>query len=241
MSNALEIFRKSIPIIADGIFFDIVRDILSEINKDPTILQKDDETMKKKLRAQGKKNSQGTGNAVTAQEASFAVLLETHGFQFIPKTKKGEHIKYIKKNNLSDGNYYIYQVNGSQQSIDFGIILVRSKEIVKQINIDLKHSENSIIFLNDGWFNDDILYIVTWNDKVKTQTFIGLGQHIRTEEDNEIMNILLKFKKEKNSETKKNRFLIPYIRFANRYSCEQFTEDFTIENFNKVKEYLSKQ
>lgn len=222
-----------------ALFNENIAKVLNKIYTDPSILQNDDEPMRIKLRSQGKKDSQGTGNAVTPQEAYFAVLLESNGFTFIPKEKKGNHIKYIKKNNLSDGLYYIYQVNGSQQSIDFGLILLKNKEIIEQINFDLKHSNNDVIFLNDGWFENNVIYLVTWFNKETVKSFIGLGQHIPTKEDKEIMDILLKFKKGKNSETKKGGFLIPYLRFANRYLCSQFTEDFTKENYEKVKQFLT--
>lgn len=213
--------------------------VLSEIHNDPSILKKNDAVVKAKLQSQGKKDSQGTGNQVTPQETSFAILLEKYGFTFISKEKKNDHLIYIEANDLNDGLYYIYQVNGSQASIDFAAFHLVKKAIVKQFNFDLKHTTNNIFYLNDGWFHKDIIYIVSWSEKKTLKSFIGLGQNIPSKEDSERMEKLLQIKKTMNTtENKKVGSLITYIRFANRYSCEKFDTNFTKENFEKLLSYI---
>jgi len=213
--------------------------LLNEIRSDPLILKKNDSKMKSFLQSQGNIDSQGTGNQVTPQEASFAILLEKYGFKFISKPKKNDHVFYIESNNVKDGIYYIYQFNGTQASIDFASFLVIDKMIIEQFNFDLKHSNSNIFYLNDGWFHKDIIYIVTWSSKKVVKTFIGLGQNIPTKEENDEMNELLKFKKEKNSGKKKVGSLNIYIRFANRYSCDRFTDDYSSDNYKKVSDFIT--
>jgi len=218
--------------------------ILELILKDPSLLKEDDIIIKKKLQSQGNSDSQGTGNQITSQESSFAKVLEINGFTFIPKSKKNDHINHIQKNNIIDGFYYIYQVNGTQASIDFATILIIDKLIIEQFNFDLKHTTSNIFYLNDGWFHKDIIYIVSWIKKLKKEKenmiFIGLGQDIPTKEENDEMKILLNFKKEKNSSNKKVGSLYTYIRFANRFSCERFNIDYTNDKFKKVKDFINK-
>ena len=216
-----------------------VLNLLNEINTDSSCLKKNDAKMKAILQSQGNIDSQGTGNQVTPQETSFALLLEKYEFKFISKPKKNDHISYIESNDVKDGIYYIYQFNGSQASIDFAVFLIIDKMIIEQFNFDLKHTKSNIFYLNDGWFHKDIIYIVTWCSKNVVKTFIGLGQNIPTKEENDEMNELLKFKKEKNSGKKKVGSLNIYIRFANRYSCDSFTDDYSCDNYKKVTEFIN--
>lgn len=219
-------------------FINSVKNVLQLIYNNPKLLKKTDASMKTKLQAQGKEDSQGTGNQVTPQEVSFAMALEENGFKFISKAKKNDHISYIKKNNIDNGHYYIYQVNGNQASIDFATLLIENKEIISQYNFDLKHTTSKTFYLNDGWFHKDIIYIVTWSPKKnEVKSFIGLGQQIPTKEEQEEMEELIEFKK-KNSDKKKVGSLFTYIRFANRYSCEKFDDAYTKDNFEKVIEFI---
>lgn len=221
------------------VFKNLVKNVLHLISNDPKLLKKSNATIKAKLQSQGKEESQGTGNQVTPQETSFAMVLEDNGFKFISKAKKNDHINYIKKNSITNGHYYIYQVNGNQASIDFAALLIEEKEIIAQYNFDLKHSTSKTFYLNDGWFHKDTIYIVTWSPKKnEVNSFIGLGQNIPTKEEEEEMNELIKFKKEKNNDKKKVGSLFTYIRFANRYSCERFDTAYTKENYDKTLEFI---
>ena len=207
------------------------RDLLTRIRGTPSLLEKSYPELQVKLRAQGNPNSQGTGNVVSPQESSFAHELESQGFIFIPKEKKNAHL-----NNLPDnGFFYTYQANGSQAAVDFQTHEVVDKAIVKSWSYDLKHTTSEVFFLNDGWFHAGIIYIVSWKPKASSETvFIGAGEDIPTEEETAYMNQLLKLKKDSNSTGKKVGSLCPYIRFANRYTCERFTDEFTSACFEKV-------
>lgn len=191
-----------------------------------------------KLQSQAKADSQGTGNKVTAQEASFAAVLESNSVQFQPKDAAFP---------TTPGYYYLYQVNGSQQSIDFRVFESDGKAVVRKVDLDLKHTSSDVFFLNDGWFNRDVIYIVTWNRRTsqprkritsEASTFIALGQDISSAAENEMMTELLTIKKKYNTEFKGVGSLCTYIRFANRYKCDRFTPEYTETCYAGVSAYL---
>lgn len=219
-------------------FRNAVHMLLYDFHTNATVLKQSDDRMRMKLRSQGKQGTQGTGNQVTDQETAFAVQAETRGFQFIPKEKKNDHVQYITKNALPDGHYYIYQVNGSQQSIDFGLLHVLNKTITDAIYFDLKHTLQQVFCLNDGWFEKDIIYVISWTHGGIDKTFIGLGQNIPTREESERMEALIQFKKQENSKNKKVGSLHITLRFANKYSCEGWNDMVVNQNFGYVTSFL---
>ena len=189
--------------------------------------------------------AQGTGNKVTAQEASFASVLESHGFVFQPKgtvsaTTTAEAAVVVVAHTL----FYNYQVNGSQKSIDFRVFETDgSGTVLAKIDLDLKHTSTDVFFLNDGWFHKDVVYVVTWNRRTsefrkkitsEPATFIGLGQDMYTPEEAAMMDELLALKHKYNTEFKGVGSLCTYIRFANRYKCDKMTPEFTEACFAKV-------
>lgn len=212
--------------------------VFTTIRSDPAILRKNIPTMVTQLQSQAKADSQGTGNKATAQEASFAAVLEENGIQFQPKDADLP---------TTPGYYYYYQANGSQQSIDFRIFESDGKTIVRTVDLDLKHTSSDVFFLNDGWFSKDVIYIVTWNRRTsqprkritsEVTTFIGLGQNIPSVRENEMMTELLAIKKKYNTEFKGVDSLCTYIRFANRYKCDRFTPEYTETCYTGVGTYL---
>ena len=193
----------------------------------------------KKLQGQAKKDTQGLGNKETDHEVCFAALLEEVGFQFLLKKKKDDHLKLLK--GLTDGCYYIYQVNGSQQSLDFQTILVESHAITRTFTYDLKHTTSNQFYLNDGWFLDNIIYVVTWSpDGKENKTMIGLGQTIPSEAEKEKYKKILEAKRLLNSQAEEedDTSLIVYHRFANRYLCKKFTEEWSSDRFTEVELFL---
>ena len=190
--------------------------VLQSIHINPSVLKQSNPKLVAFLQAQGDATSQGTGNKVTDQEACFAEVLEQNGFNFI--TKKG----------TSTENYYKYQPNGTQKSPDFEIY---DKQLNKTFRFDLKHTKGKTFYLNDGWFEKGTIYVISWSTN---KVLIGYGDTIPTEEENLEMEKLIQFKKECNSSDKKTGSLRKYIRFANQYSCEMFTTDFTTHQLNYV-------
>ncbi len=196
--------------------------------------------IKKKLHSQGDSSSQGSGNQVTDQETCFAAALETAGFKYsstkIPPTE--------------NGLYYIYQVNGTQRSIDFQAYDWTSGMKQKMVNFDLKHTKTDTFFLNDGWFHENIVYVVSWMRKtpavvpsrkkkiIEPATFIGLGQHIPTEEEISLYQELCEIKKKYNTEYKGAGSFHCYLRFANTYKCDRFTQEFTNQSLMTVLDTL---
>ena len=216
--------------------------VLDAIRANPLLLRQSLPEMEKKLQrhagkvvlAEGETSAaQGTGNKVTGQEASFAAVLESHCFVLQAKDKEI----------AAAGKYYYYQVNGSQKSIDFRVVQHDGTKVTGSADFDLKHSVGDVFFLNDGWFHENVIYVVSWMRKtseprkkkvVEPATFIGLGQDIPTKEETALMEELLAIKKKYNTEFKGCGSLCTYIRFANRYTCGRFTKEYTDECYEKV-------
>lgn len=217
-----------------------LRKVLQRIQTSPKLLCEDHPEMKKKLRSQGREGTQGTGNQVTDQEAAFAAVLESSGFVFLDNKAD------IKKQ--SHGIYYIYQVNGTQQSLDFQVLEIsESGEKTAFWNLDLKHTTDETFYLNDGWFLSGVIYIITWYRKTsafrkkitrEVETFVGFGQDIPSDDESACMKALQEMKARLNSENKKIGRLRTFLRFANKYVCD-FEPSFVEERYNRVIESLS--
>lgn len=212
--------------------------VLKAIAAEPALLRAaDTKAIAAKLQSQGNAASQGTGNKVTDHEASFATVLEANGFEFLPRGAETPDA----------GLRYIYQLNGTQQSVDFQVQEYKEKSLVGIVNFDLKHSTSDVFFLNDGWFHDNIVYVVTWERKTSAPrkritrelaTFVCLGQRVATAEENAFMERLIEMKKEMNAEHKTVGSLCPYVRFANRYKCDTFTVERTAAELEAVVGWL---
>jgi hypothetical protein len=213
-----------------------IKSFLTHLSTNPNSLRRDISTLseiKKKLHSQGDSASQGSGNQVTDQETCFATTLEEFGFNYSsPKVPA-----------ITDGFYYIYQVNGTQRSVDFQAFHFVEGTKRKIVNFDLKHTKTDIFFLNDGWFHENIVYVVSWMRKlseprkkkvVEPATFIALGQNIPTEEEANLYNELCEIKKKYNTDYKGLGSFHCYIRFANTYKCDRFTPEYTAENLASV-------
>jgi hypothetical protein len=212
-------------------FSKTIQAFLTQLNESPDLLRRDPAELaeiKKKLHTQGDATSQGSGNQVTDQETCFAATLEECGFKYssskVPPTE--------------DGFYYIYQVNGTQRSIDFQAYDWFAGTKRRAVNFDLKHTKTDTFFLNDGWFHEGIIYIVTWMRRiseprkkkvVEPATFIAFGEHIPTEEEIALYTELCEIKKKYNTDYKGSGSFHCYLRFANTYKCDRFTPEFTAE------------
>jgi hypothetical protein len=198
---------------------EIVTSLFQTISANPAILERKLPEMVAFLQRQGDTEGQGTGNKVTDQEACFADELTKRGFQFLPKDAP----------NPEAGFYYRYQLKGSQQSLDFGLREYEGGQLKKEVIVDLKHTNSKSFYLNDGWFEKGVYYIVSWNAGTKKNAIrrahIALGEEIPSAEEQAFMAELIAFKCAKNTDTKKVGSLRPYIRFANQYSCERFTAE----------------
>jgi hypothetical protein len=181
-----------------------------------------------------KTKGQGSSNKPTSHEAGIAIVLEAHGFI----------LAHRKLNPTDAGYYYRYQGKGSQQKGDFELFWVKHGNIQSKLMLDAKHSNTKIIILNDGWFDEETIYIISYNAGTpkypKYACFIGLGRDIPTECDDKIMYLIRELKKELNrtKKTMLTNFLGIYFRFANQYSCTQFTEEFAQDRLRKTLEWL---
>ncbi len=213
-----------------------IRPMLEYILQNPQALKRKCPELIATLQSQGNNDTDGTGNKVTNHEAAFAQVLNEFGFKWIPKKKKDDHLISLPK----EGHYYIYQANGTQQAIDFRLLYISNNMIKTSVDIDCKYSTNNKVFLNDGWFEKDIMYVMTWNSsKTDTHTFVGMGSTFTTPEEIHAMEIHREQKKKLNECVKKVGNLHFYIRSANQFSLKGFTPDFTTACMKTTIAWLS--
>lgn len=217
-----------------AIFKSKIIQALTHMREAPAELEMKNVVMFQKLTEYMKTTGQGSANEVKHHEANIAEKFESHGFLLAPRNTLPE----------TDGYYYVYQAGGSQQKGDFMLFWMLDGEMQSKIIFDAKHSNGKSIYLNDGWFEEDTIYIVSFNAGTakypKPTCLIGLGQHIPTEKDSEEMRRIIKIKQElnKNEKDTTTDFLRKYFRFANQYSCKQFTDDFMTDRFEKTLAWL---
>jgi len=211
---------------------DILYNILFSINDSPesfihTIVPL---VLVSKLSSSISKNGNGRANGNTTQEAIFAYILEKHGFKY----------KTNKEIPRDDCGYYVYQPNGTQRTPDFTIYVCVSSIIKWSIDIDMKQSNTEKIVLNDGWFNNKTIYILSYKSKKQNCVAIGLGQDIPTVLEREKWEQLLKIKKELNSGEKVIDSLHIYFRFANQYNCSKFTPKVKLNYMKSIEDILKR-
>jgi hypothetical protein len=192
--------------------------------------------MLERLKNHSDSSGQGSANDPTPHEACIAEIFEENEINLAPVRNQ------VPKEN---GLHFWYQPGGTQQKGDFLLFWTLDGEKQSSILIDAKHTNGGTFYLNDGWFWDDIIYIVSYCRNVKrgewvNQCFIGLGQDIPTEKDKEIWDFYNTKKREMNTNRKELEpdYLQPYFRFAHQYSCKQFDSDFTASRFVNVAEWL---
>jgi len=202
----------------------MITNFLQKLRMYPDLLEQEYPETIKFLHALTDKKGQGTGNMPTHQEACFAVEAQKHGFKFETPTENGAFIKY--------------QPNGTQKSIDFVLIEVVDG-VSRSVQFDLKHTNTKTFYWNDGWFENDVIYVVSYTQKKQNRIYIGYGDETPTEQDKLDMAEIVEFKKKWNSENKNSGFLRKYMRFANQYSCDQFTDEFCKEKFESIERRLA--
>lgn len=209
---------------------------LAFMRENPANLTGNPKDMMSKLDASVKSSGQGTANKACGHEASIAVVLETNGFTLAPRKVVPNECGY----------YYWYQPNGSQKKPDFVLFWVLDSVKQYEIIIDAKHGSKDQIVLNDGWFDNDTIYIISFTATLARRAgrtplcLIGLGRDIATESDSKIMEHIIGIKNElnKNKKTMLTSFLKICFRFANQYSCKQFTPEFRDDRFQKTLSWL---
>lgn len=204
------------------------------LQSNPHCLEIDQPEMRKRLDAMCGKG-QGLGNKAVPHEACFAVVLEQFGFIPYEPTK--------------DGSFYKYQVGGTQRSIDFQLLTVQNGKVISTVNIDLKHGSAESIFLNDGTFLEDVVYVISLSKKVKvdgtrkkqTQNIcvVSLGQDIMTDKDRAALETWRGYIRQGNelAKTMETDHLVLYARSANRYECGWITSEFMASCLQKLQSF----
>jgi hypothetical protein len=218
-------------------FTESVRNALTYIRENPNEMVLTPKDMMAKLYATVKSSGQGSANQTNPHEGCIATVLEANGFVLAPRNVIPQ----------KSGIYYWYQPNGTQRKGDFVMFWAIDGVKKLEVIIDAKHGASETIFLNDGWFDEDTVYIISFTSPVKRGTaranvcFVGMGRDIPTEEDAKIRTHIIGIKNElnKSKKTMMTSFLKICFRFANQYSCKQFTPDFNEDRFQKMLAWLA--
>lgn len=220
-----------------SVFRDKVRTLFEYLQSNPSKLEDRCHSTMKSMLNHFCGNGQGLGNKCNDQEACFAVECEAHGWQLLTE-------------DADEGFYYTYQARGTQRAIDFQLMYIEGGEVIESIDIDLKHGDKEGIFLNDGTFLTNVVYILSFTrllPRVKGQArcprqqicFIGLGNDIMTEDER---NDLMEWREDlrlKNQRTKnRSSRLKLYARSANQFDVSDFTPEFTRECYQKLLAWL---
>lgn len=212
---------------------------LAHMRTSPQDLERKPAAMVAALQAYIGSDGQGTGNKVSEHEACIALVLEDKGFVRAPRGTTP----------TTDGLYYWYQLQGSQQAGDFLVFEVRDGAKRAERILDAKHSNTVSIYLNDGTFEPGTLYIVSFTrclDRIKGQRkkpreqvcFIGLGEDIFTEKDREVMVTWRAALKAMNAAATETDHLRVYARSANQYDCRRFTPEFAAGCWSRLSASL---
>lgn len=202
--------------------------VFQAIRACPALLEKKNPDSLGFLTLKAGSSGQGVANSVPVHEACFADILNEHGFLFLDKASSP----------IRGFPCYHHQPGGTQTKVDFMVYETVGNKIVP-FKIDLKHANGKTFYLNDGWFENDTLYVISWTQKKEHQVLIARGDEIPTEEERLAMDELIALKKKLNSENKTIGSLVRYIRFANQYKCDSFTSEFQLVKFQLVMEYLA--
>ena len=205
------------------------------LHSNPQLLEEKHPDMKKKLDAYCGKG-QGLGNKCSDQEACFAVVCEDNGWTLRPE-------------DAEEGFYYTYQAQGTQKAIDFQLMYIEGGEVIESVSIDLKHGDKEAIFLNDGTFLEDVVYVISFTrllPRVKGQRkctreqvcVIARGQDVMTEKDKKALENRFALLKQLNSIKEDLDYLVLYARNANQFSCKRFSSPFTQECLQKTQSWL---
>jgi hypothetical protein len=212
---------------------------LAHVRSNPHDLERKPVDMIAALQAYIGSDGQGTGNKVSEHEACIALVLEEKGFVRAPRGTVP----------TTDGLWYWYQLQGSQQAGDFFVFEVRDGVKRADRILDAKHSNGVSIYLNDGTFEPGTIYIVSFTrclDRIKGQRkkpreqvcFVGLGEEVFTEKDRNVMAAWRAALRAMNAAGADTDHLRVYARSANQYSCARFTPEFTASCWEKMSASL---
>lgn len=221
--------------MCEHMFHRKVSELLKYLHSNPSTLEDTTHAAMKTTLNKFCGKGQGLGNKCSDQESCFAVIAEKHGWKLYDSDE--------------DGLFYQYQVNGTQRSIDFQLMNVKDKVIVDSVMIDLKHGESNNIFLNDGTFLEDVIYVISFTNKQRKKKgqpqqnthvcVIALGRDIMTDSArSRLADWVVKIRRLTEECGGEEEFLTLYARSANRYSCKQFTPEFVADRMEKILAWL---
>jgi hypothetical protein len=121
-----------------------------------------------------------------------------------------EHEEIFEKLLKERGIPYVRNPNGTQQSPDF---ILFHKWLV-----ELKSTKSDHIMLNDGFFDDDVIYIISRTKKSQIDSIIALGKDVYIDDEKEALTRFRADIRRLRKVYKDVRNLFLYPRAANRYN-----------------------
>lgn len=219
---------------------EFIREFLTYLYTNPSALEQRYPEVSARLSRDRKSGGQSLGNKASDHEACFAHELERRGCCAYPPPPN------------ATGYFYIYQVNGTQRSIDFRLLHIVQGSIIGSVDFDLKHTHKTSIYLNDGRFLDNVIYVISFTRTLpytpgrgtrkrerQRVCAIAMGQDVLTPKDREVLAQRFEKLRALNAEAHDLDFLRIYARNANQYECEkQFTPDFTHDRFQRTLAWI---
>lgn len=219
----------------------LINSAVSAMASNPALLERDPIEMMSRLKHHCDTQGQGSANPVTRHEGSIADVLEASG------------IKLASERNVvpaANGMYFWYQAGGTQQKGDFTTFCAIDGTVTETVILDAKHSNGTTIYLNDGTFETDVVYIISFTrilPRVKGQRrgerenvcVVALGQDVMSEEDRARLVRWREEIRRLNSLDMGDGSLCLYARSANKYECgKRFGSEFTKECLEKTLAWL---
>jgi len=145
------------------------------------------------------------------------------------------------------GKYFKYHPNGTQRAPDFEILLCVDGIVQVKIPIEVKSSKSKRIFLNDGWFKPEYIYIISCIPSKKgRRVIIAMGNDIASREEtlfrNNIVDTPLNTFNKQIKSSKPDHFSYePNLRKADKYAFKddaKWTDQYIREIFDYVKMYI---
>lgn len=219
----------------------LINSAVMAMNSNPAILEEDPVEMMSRLKRHCDTHGQGSANPVTRHEGCIAVVLEASGIRLAPERNVVP---------AENGVYFWYQAGGTQKKGDFTAFCAIDGVATESVILDAKHSNGTTIYLNDGTFETDVVYIISFTrilPKVKGQRrgerenvcVIALGQDVMSEEDRARLVRWREEIRRLNSLDMGDGSLCLYARSANKYECgKRFGSEFTKECLEKTLAWL---
>lgn len=159
-------------------------------------------------------------------EAVFAKVLRQYGIPPKPMYWGGVN-----------GMYYIH----NPETHSFQVVCMQDSVVVESVKIEVKWSNTNTLLLNETWFDDNTLYIFSWNHvKHVPKCFVGFGSTFTTLAEQSMMKEWLYKKKEMNRNAKAVGRIQIVLSLNTVYKLTDFTDEYNASCLQQSLEKLER-